>query len=188
MINKQNFDKVKNNLDKFDKKREELIKTSREIVRESKKIIYSIHRNEKVSTTKIKTSLKSLTILAKKNPKLLYSGSVKIAVQEYVEAIAFLEFNKSGKIIPYNPEFIDDEFYLLGLCDLSGELVRKAVQEGINNKNKAVLNIRKAVDELYYKILELDLRNGELRKKSDGIKWDLKKLDEMVFSLKLRIP
>jgi len=77
---------------------------------------------------------------------------------------------------------------LLGLCDLSGELVRKAVQEGINNKNKAVLNIRKAVDELYYKILELDLRNGELRKKSDGIKWDLKKLDEMVFSLKLRIP
>ena len=31
-----------------------------------------------------------------------------------------------------------------------------------------------------------DLKNGELRRKYDGIKYDVKKLDDLVFQLKMK--
>ncbi|MBU0614787.1 MAG: hypothetical protein KJ601_01735 [Nanoarchaeota archaeon] len=183
-----NFDKVKKALDNSDQEREKQIPISREIVRLSKKIIYSIHRNENTDTKlkEIKILLKKLITISKASPKLLYSGPVKIAIQEYVEAVAFDHFVENQKLIAYSEEFLDEEYYLMGLCDLSGELVRKAIQEGINKNTKLVIKIREVIDELYYKILELDLRNGELRKKSDGIKYDLKKLDDLAFNLSLK--
>ena len=63
----------------------------------------------------------------------------------------------------------------MGLCDLTGELGRKAVNEVIKKNFKQAEQIRELVDEIYGEFLKLNLRNSELRKKSDQIKWNLKK-------------
>ena len=47
-----------------------------------------------------------------------------------------------------------------------------------------VEKIRELVEEIYGEFLKLDLRNGELRKKSDAIKWNLRKLEDLVLSIK----
>ena len=47
------------------------------------------------------------------------------------------------------------------------------------------LMIKEIVEEIYGEFLKFDLRNGELRKKSDAIKWNLNKLEDLTLSLEL---
>ena len=81
---------------------------------------------------------------------------------------------------------VDVEHYLLGLCDLTGELVRKAVNDIIRKKYGNALKIKELVEEIYGEFLKLDLRNNELRVKSDSIKYNLKKLEDIVYDLKIK--
>jgi len=74
----------------------------------------------------------------------------------------------------------------MGLCDLTGELVRKAVNDVIKKNFKQAMEIKDLVDEIYGEFLKFNLRNSELRRKSDQIKWNLKKLEDVVFELKLK--
>ena len=78
------------------------------------------------------------------------------------------------------------EEYLLGLCDLTGELGRRSVFATIDSNFEEVKKIRDIVDSIYKAFLEFDLRNSELRKKSDSIKWNLKKIEEILYDLKLK--
>jgi predicted translin family RNA/ssDNA-binding protein len=184
------IEKIKQKIDAYDEQREELVKLSRDIIRLSKKIIYALHRDDAVSAdkelTNIKKSYKTLLKKSRTNPKLLYEGYFKSAVGELVEALAFDEFLKKGRLLEYDDDFVDIEYYLLGLCDLTGELVRNAINNGLNEKFDNMIQIRNFVDEFYAKMMQLDLRNGELRRKFDSIKWDLRKLDDIVYEAKIK--
>ena len=112
------------------------------------------------------------------------TGISSVAFQEYVEAITYYEFVCEKNISTHKHLGVDVESYLMGLCDLTGKLVRKAVDEAINKRFKEVERIRGFVDEIYGEFLKFDLRNGELRKKSDSIKWNLRKLEDLCLSIK----
>jgi predicted translin family RNA/ssDNA-binding protein len=71
----------------------------------------------------------------------------------------------------------------LGICDLTGELTRRAVSLVTKGKGKEVLVIKNFVEDIYGEFLKFDLRNGNLRKKYDSIKWNLKKLEEIMYDL-----
>ncbi|MBT3465387.1 hypothetical protein HN451_10430, partial [archaeon] len=53
-------------------------------------------------------------------------------------------------------------------------------------KYKDVKKIYEAVVMIYDGFLNFSLRNGELRKKYDSIKWNLKKIEEILYDLKIR--
>jgi len=188
MTRRIDFKKLKKDFDRFETQRENLVNLSRKIIQLSKKIIYAVHRRDIKSANKntalIKKHVKALTLF--KDPKLTASGSYKIAIQEYVEALCYLEFVKHNTLLSYSKLGVDFEHYLLGLCDFTGELVRKALSAGIDGNFKEVFRIRNFVNELYNELLNFDFRNSELRKKIDTIRWDLKKLDEMALELKLK--
>lgn len=44
---------------------------------------------------------------------------------------------------------------------------------------------RNLIDGLSKKMIEFDFRNGPLRKKFDGLKWSLKKVEEIIYELSL---
>ena len=71
----------------------------------------------------------------------------------------------------------------MGLCDLTGELTRKAVNSAINGDYKGVKKIKELVENIYGQFIQLDIRDNELRRKFDSIKWDLKKLEDLVCEL-----
>ena len=188
MLDKKDLTKVKNSIDKYDKQRELVTAKSREIVRMSKKVIYDIHRDNLISAKKsidaMNKELKKLKILANA-PKLVYVGSYKVAIQEYVEAVCFFEYVKNKKI-PTNTKLkLEPDHYLLGLIDLTGELVRKAINEAIKENYTIAIDIKLFVTELYGELMQFDFANGELRKKFDSIKYDLKKLEDLVLNLKM---
>lgn len=188
MFDKKTFDYIKGEFEREEGEREKIILESREIVKLSKEVIYSLHRSDLKQAKKASEDIdKRVKALVKKykGTKHEFSGSYRIALQEYVEAMAYYEFSSSGKLLEYDKS-LDYECYLLGLCDLSGELVRMALNMGIEGSFDKVYEIRKFVSELFDELMKFDFRNGELRKKTDSIRWDMKKLDDMVFELKMK--
>ncbi len=190
MINEKNFKKAKELFDGFEKDRDELIQRSREITRLSKQLIYSLHRDDMkqadVYYKEISLSVKDMIKMGKKDPMLNTQGSMKIAIQEYVEAIGYYEFLKAKRLPGFTDDMVNVDYYLSGLCDLVGELTRKATYSSIAKNFDLVLQIREAVEEIYEKMLRLDFRNSELRRQFDGIKYEVKKVNDLILELQLR--
>jgi translin len=172
MLDKEDFKEIQEELKKADQRREETIQLSRSIIKESKLVIYAIHRGDKPSLDKISTMVKELK-------REHTTGIENVAVQEYVEAVCFYYYIFENKLPTRKELEVDSESYLLGLCDLTGELMRRAVKDVIEGKKENALKITKVVEEIYGEFLQFDLRNGELRKKSDSIKWNLQKLEQL---------
>jgi predicted translin family RNA/ssDNA-binding protein len=185
MLDKTEFGKIRKEIADFDIERESLIQKSREVINLSKKVIYALHRND------IKSASSYVNDIEKKKKSLDRKVCPDIninqtALQEYAEALCYYHFVKNKKIPTKASLKIDNESYLMGLCDLTGELVRKAVNEVINKNFKKAVEIKNLVEEIYGEFLEFNLRNSELRRKSDQIKWNLKKLEDVVFELKIK--
>lgn len=182
MLDKKEFAKIRAELKSNEKRREGAISLSREAIRMSKLIIYAIHRGD---LPKAESLMGKIKAMVKKLPSSeCGTGMRNVALQEYVEAAALFSFAKLGKVPSASALGVDTESYLLGLCDLSGEVVRMAVNSSINGKYDDVFKIKELVEEIYGEFLQFDLRGGELRKKSDQIKWALQKIEDIVFDIK----
>ena len=182
-----NFAKLQKEFQDYDEEREKLIKKSRDVLKLSKQVIYSLHRDEvsKADTLvkEIGKELKELESIAKHSNKMAYEGSYKIAVQEYVEAILYYNFVKTGKLVDLK---VLAEHYILGLCDLPGELTRRAVYMAGKGKTEEVSRIRDLVDEIYGEFLKFDFRDNEIRRKVDAVKYELRKMEDLMLDLKLK--
>lgn len=190
MLDEKDFAEMVKDYSEADGIREDLIKQSRVIIKLSKEVIYNTHRNDvkkaEESVKKIKQEMASFKRTAEKNSELVYSGTFRTTVQEYVEAIAYFSFVKD-KTIPSRKDLdVPVEGYLSGLCDLTGELVRNAIISATNEKYNEVKAIHALVEEIFNNLLQFDFRSGELRRKFDSIKYDLKKLEDLVLQLKLK--
>ena len=182
-----NFTKLRKEVQTYDSEREKLIKQSRVVLKLSKQIIYAVHRDEISEAAKlikqIESEKKKLDTIAKHNRKMGSEGSYKVAIQEYVEALLYYNFVKSGKLIDLP---VATEHFVLGLADLPGELVRKAVFLAGKGKVAKVIKIKDEVDMIYGELLKFDFRNNDIRRKVDGVKYDLRKLEDLVLDLKLK--
>jgi len=175
-------------LTSFDAKREEVIKKSRDILKLSKQAVYNVHRNDlnyaKKNLDDAKEIIDSIKAEIKKDSNLETIGAFGAGLQEYVEGLTYYSYIKTGNIPTRKDVGVDTENYLLGICDLTGELGRKAVFLAIDKKFDEVKKIHEVVSEIYGEFLKFDFRNGELRKKSDSIKYNLKKIEELMFDIR----
>lgn len=182
-----NFAKLQKEIKAYDEAREELIKKSRDVLKLSKEVIYSVHRDETEKAAelvkKITAEMKKLDDIACRKNKLVFEGSYKIAAQEYVEAVLYYNFVKTGKLIDLD---VMAEHYVLGLSDLPGELVRKAVFLAGKGEINKVVKIKEEVDMIYGELLRFDFRDNDIRRKVDAVKYDLRKLEDLVLDLKLK--
>jgi translin len=182
------FKELRKDMELLDIKREELFDKSRGVIKLSKTVIYAVQRNDLASASKyaaeIKKAMDVLRKVAKNNPYA--NGNIKAAAQEYVEALCFLEYSLSKKILTKKDLDVSTEEYLLGLCDLSGELVRKAINASIKGDFSTSLEIKEVVAGLYAELMLFDFRNSELRKKFDGIKYDLRKLEDLALAIRMK--
>jgi|SRR3989338_6414125 len=186
MLNKTEFEKIRQELAKTEQRRESVIQLSREIINLSKRIIYALHRDDAKDADLLVKSIEAKKILLLKNNVKLDINIDQVALQEYVEAICYYHFIKDKSIPAKAALKVDSETYLLGLCDLSGELVRKAVNSVVKNSPNTAFEIKDLVEEIYNEFLKFNLRNNELRKKSDQIKYNLIRLQDIIYELKIK--
>ena len=185
-----NFQDIKEQMSLHEEKFEQVFSQSRKILKTSKKLINSVQRDDfekaEENFNKINQEFVEIYDTANKDQKLLYSGPYKIAMQEYVEAIGFYELIKNGNLVSYNKLKVDAENYVMGICDLIGELVRWTINQVTKENYQAANKSKEITEEIYSNLLEIDFKNGEIRKKFDSIKYHLKKLEDITYELKLR--
>ena len=184
------FKEIQQKLAHYDSKREALIKKAREVLKSSKQLIYAVHRDNSAEAQKLlkiaKKTKKELDTIATFHPQLVFEGSYSDACQEYIEAMCYFEYVKNKKIPGYKSLKVSHEDYIMGLSDLTGELTRRAVSLTSKKAFKDVEKIKKTVEDIYGDFLKLDLPNGLMRKKFDAIKWNLKKLEEVIYDIQTR--
>lgn len=176
----------------FDEKREVVIKRSRDIQKNAKHAIFALQRNDSVKANAllaqcVELAQKDLLALVTEDTELRY-GAFAGAMEEYAEACLFRHYCDSEDsttpmgINTFEIKITADE-YLGGLMDCVGEVQRRAVLEATKGNLKQVERAREYIDYVLGRIMLFELRNGNLRKKSDSIKWCLKRVEEVLFDL-----
>jgi predicted translin family RNA/ssDNA-binding protein len=176
----------------YDQARDQVIRQSRTVLSSAKKLIYALHRNEDVAKQH-KELLASFAVLQKittdaEQPKKLQAeGAYHEAAQEYAEACIYYDVLKDADTIRSATELsLDTEDYLIGLCDVSGEMVRRAVNAVIDGRRGEANRIRTLVSDWYTQMLGFDLRNSHLRKKVDGMKYAVQKIEDVIYDLSVK--
>lgn len=189
IIDVSEFLQLRREISDYDAARDTIIKESRDITKSSKSAIYSLHRGETAAAKQqLVAAEKLIAKLLKEVEKdeHLRGGSFSASLEEYTEAKAFLRFLEDGTLITKKElKVVNAEEYLLGLCDFTGELVRYAVLRATARDKKAVQSVRDIIDAIHGQLLQFDLRNGELRKKYDSIKYNLQKAENTLYDLTL---
>lgn len=190
MIDIKAFASMRKEMEQFDALREQLIKRSRDVLKASKSAIYSVQRSDyKTAEQQLKAAkviVGELRKIVAKDVHLAQVGAYGEALEEYVEASCVFSFITRNELPSPKDLGVDADVYLPGLCDVVGELVRKAINASINGDVKTALRIKDFVAEVYQELLLFDFRNIPVRKKFDAIKYGLEKLESLVLDLKLR--
>jgi translin len=176
----KNLDKIVNkiekNIDGKDRIREQALRSSREIIISCRKAIQSVHQKKmkdaQNNIKKASSNLQTLYDLTKPHPELFHAGFVENAAQELVEASCLYNIMK-GEELP-DPDKLQTTYssYLMGLCDLVGELRRTAldsIRKGESKKADEYLNM---MEEIYDVIIRFDYPSGLLpiKKKQDMVR------------------
>lgn len=186
---KSEFTRMQKEYEKDDKVRDQVIVLSREVIKPSKLAIYALHRSDI-------TQAKSHLALAQKNiasiNKLLHNygakdiGAYQAALEEYVEAQCYLTFLETNTIPTAKDLGVNASTYLLGLSDCTGELARRAVQLAIEGKTKEIEHIHEVLTELSELFLHIEFRGIDMRKKLEGLKYNVTKTQNILYDISMK--
>ncbi|KAL5994595.1 hypothetical protein ACLOJK_024648 [Asimina triloba] len=126
-----------------------------------------------------------------------YHGDWRSETQTAVSLLAFLHWLETGKLLVHTEaaeklgldaaEFgLDIEDYLIGLCFMSNELPRYVVNRVTIEDYDCPGKVMTFLTDLHASFRMLNLRNDFLRKKFDGMKYDLRRVEEVYYDVKIR--
>ncbi|MCD6157931.1 MAG: translin family protein [Thermoplasmata archaeon] len=168
------IEKARRWLDVKDSVREFAIKKSREIIRLSSEIIQDIHKGALVESkiNELFDNVQEFIARLEEHPDMMQMGLVRDTLQEYCEAMIFRELVEKGDVP--NPDDLKAplDSYLLGLCDVVGELRRKVLDSLRKGKTSDAIRFFNYMEEIYSKILRLHYPQGliPLRPKQDAMR------------------
>ncbi|AQK89415.1 Translin family protein [Zea mays] len=210
---KAEFAKHAEYLNTLNDKRERLVKASRDITMNSKKVIFQVHRITKVNRdevlSKAENDLAAVVnqYIAKLVKELQGTDFWKLrraytfGVQEYVEAATLCRFCKTGTLLslaeindsllalsgqsvePLQLNVLD---YLLGVADLSGELMRLAIGRISDGEVEYAKTICAFVRDIYREltlVVPLMDDNSEMKKKMEVMLQSVVKIENGIISL-----
>lgn len=188
MLKHQFINSLKKNYLKKNKDRRQIISQATVVLNNSKKAIFALHRRDlKLAAEKLKESDKIIkSVLADFGlARASEEGAWLAGLEEYAEAKLFFSFISTGHIGRIKEVKLPLESYLGGLCDLSGELVRLAINEVIEQNLDAVGKIKDTINEILNELIDFDL-SGYLRTKYDQARNNLKKIEQINYEINLK--
>ncbi|KAL3501540.1 hypothetical protein ACH5RR_035989 [Cinchona calisaya] len=213
---KEAFSQYAQYLNDLNDKRERVVKASRDITMNSKKVIFQVHRLNKYNKGEVlEKAEKDLAAVREQHILRLVQElqgtdfwklrrAYSPGVQEYVEAATLCNFCKGGTLLnldeinatllPLNdPSFeplqINVLDYLLGLADLTGELMRLAIGRISDGELELAEKICKFVREIYRMLTviapEMD-DSSDMKTKMDTMLQSVMKIENACFSVHVR--
>ncbi|KAK9127475.1 hypothetical protein Syun_016272 [Stephania yunnanensis] len=126
-----------------------------------------------------------------------YHGDWRTETQTAISLIAFLHWLQTENLLVHSEveqklgldssEFgLDIEDYLIGICSMSNELPRYVVNQVTTGDYDCPRKVLAFLTDLHASFRMLNLRNDFLRKKFDGMKYDLRRVEEVYYDVKIR--
>ncbi|KAI5016234.1 translin isoform X1 [Hordeum vulgare subsp. vulgare] len=126
-----------------------------------------------------------------------YHGDWKSETQSVVSMLAFTNWLETGGLLTHaeaqeklglgSGEFgLDVEDYLTGLCFMSNDFPRYVVNRVTAGDYDCPRKVLSFLTDLHASFRMLNLRNDFLRKKFDGMKYDLRRVEEVFYDVKIR--
>jgi len=188
MINKKFSQKLKQEYDNHESERRQIISLANAVLHDSKRVIFSLHRWDKKKAGQSLGEVEKILINLEKKfgySRLAQEGAYKAGVEEYVEAKMLNKLVNGEKVDAISGIEINAESYLSGICDLTGELVRQAVNQAAQGKMKEVVKIKDMIEEIMTELVEFDM-TGYLRTKYDQARINLRKIEQINYEINLR--
>ncbi len=159
-----------------EKVREDALRYSRDIIICCRKGIQQLHRNlpEEAESFRVQAfaMLKELVEFTKNHPDIFNAGFVENAGQEYVELHCLGNIMR-GEDLP-DPDVIQTTYssYLLGLCDVVGELRRSALDFMLEGETEKANEYLHHMDRIYDAIMSFDYPSAlvPIKKKQDVVR------------------
>jgi translin len=170
------IEKIDHHIGEKEKIREEALKTSRDIIICCRRGIQQLHRDQMDEAENyIKQASAKLTQLydfTKYHPDIFHAGFVENAAQEFVEIHCLYNIIK-GQDLP-DPDIIQTPHsaYLLGLCDVVGELRRGALDFMLEGNTTKANEYLQYMDQIYDAIMSFDYPSAliPIKKKQDIVR------------------
>jgi predicted translin family RNA/ssDNA-binding protein len=192
---------IRQRMEHRDELREKLIKKCRDGQKAAKQAIYALHRGDseraQLLLTQCEESItKDLLPIVTEEPPLR-GGSFSNVMEEYAEAKLFYVWllgkdetpteTSSGIILkPEDFEIaLEPDEYLGGLCDLTGEIGRYAVQRGTARDFDGVKHCLEANAAIAVAIQTMERFPGKIGKKLDQLRKSVEKLERMTYEMSL---
>ncbi|XP_022144737.1 translin [Momordica charantia] len=147
----------------------------------------------------LKSLYKRLAEILRESPGLYYRyhGDWRSETQTAVSQLAFINWLETGELLLHTEaeeklglnesDFsLDVEDYLIGICFMSNELPRYVVNQVTVGDYDCPRKVLKFFTDLHAAFRMLNLRNDFLRKKFDGMKYDLRRVEEVYYDVKIR--
>jgi predicted translin family RNA/ssDNA-binding protein len=126
-----------------------------------------------------------------------YHGDWRNETQTVVSLLAFMHWLETGNLLMHteaeeklgltDSDFaLDVEDYLVGLCFMSNEMPRYVVNQVTAGYYECPRKVLQFMTELHASFRMLNLRNDFLRKKFDSLKYDLRRVEEVFYDVKIR--
>ncbi|KAG6546636.1 hypothetical protein Mapa_011825 [Marchantia paleacea] len=210
------FHEIGRALDLMNEKRERLVKASRDVTIHSKKVIFAVHRVSGINKTAMLEQAErdlsavrtnQVTRLAKElqgNDYWKFRRAYSPGLQEFVEAATTVEFVKTGQLLTLqklNQSFVNIKDaankpfevsipdYILGVGDLTGELMRLAVSGIAAGQRQAAISVCNLIRGLYEGFSMLPALQENLRDwktKSDTMLQSLIKVETACYNVHVR--
>lgn len=185
---------LKKSINKYQKTQDsiyEIQKISNEVRTSSKKAIALLRRDNTKESKKIIKKIENFFRLInktiKRNKDLINQSFYKEAVEEYVEAITFYNFltkpNKGiskSKFVEVKPEEI-----IAGICDFTGELLRRTITIASVENFKQIGEYKKIIENIAEQLTKIGFK-GKLRQKYDEVERNLRKIEDIIYDIKLK--
>jgi translin len=170
------MEKIENHIGEKEKIREDALKTSRDIIICCRKGIQQLHRNQMAEAESFmkqaSAKLAQLYDITMGHADVFHTGFVENAAQEFVEIQCLYNIMK-GADLP-DPDAIQTTYsaYLLGLCDVVGELRRGALDFMLEGNTAKANEYLGYMDRIYDAIMSFDYPSAlvPIKKKQDMVR------------------
>lgn len=202
LLEQKELEGIRSRMEYRDELREKLIKKSRDGQKAAKQAIYALHRGDHPRALRLLKECENcitndlLPIVREEPP--LRAGSCANVIEEYAEAKLFYvwllgknadqPFEKCSGILLLPNDFeieLEPEEYLGGLCDLTGEIGRYAVQRGTARDFDGVRACLEANSAVLLAIEMLERFPSGIGKKMDQLRLSVEKIERMTYELSL---
>ncbi|TPX31932.1 hypothetical protein SmJEL517_g04846 [Synchytrium microbalum] len=202
------FSEFREVLDDTYDRRERIIKISRDVTIYSKRLIFLLHRcnirtrdsvleEAKAKQQEIIQLLRRVSVDLTGSDFYRHKFAVQPGLEEYIEAVSFLVYLESGELVKredINAQLVDEhgtpflqiteEDYLLGITDLTGELMRLAINGLVSGSPSTALQVCQFLRQLKADFEILDFPPA--RRKMNEMRNSLKKVEDACYSVKVR--